>query len=264
MKYDPKTECDVLLAIRELGEGTTEEIHEYTKTINKDLLTRYLRRWKAKKIVAANYIKGVVVWKLADIPPFYMSGIMALVKGTINEDMRVAMDALDETLKTQGRIIKPKSVWGGYKFVNVVFETIDPILGGRRGNEDGKLFIPKTGNKRFIPSSWIRAWIGTNAGLRNLPQSIKYRVVAVNSELPEFKPETIQLKVKIGLCNYEAIPKGTQFTVRMAFPLRGCELQTIKSWMEYLAMIGETPLRGLGANPFALGGRVKLVSHEIV
>lgn len=266
MKYDPETECKVLLAVKELGEATTDEILMFfTKEkidIEKKDLLRYLRRWKAKKIIAANYHNGLILWKLADIPPWYLSGVMTIVKGTTDVDMRTALDGLNEKLKSQGRIIEPRGVWGDYHFFDVTFEAVDPILGGRLSKNDGELILPVNNQGKFIPSSWIRAWMGSNAALANLPHSLKYHVVVTNSQLPKMEAKSYRLKVKMGLCKYEAIPQGTQWTTRIAFPFRGCKIKTKEQWQEFLKLIGEMPLRGLGANPFALGGRVKLVEMK--
>lgn len=262
MRYDPETECKVLLAVKERKEATTEELHSFLKDqmeldIEKKVLIRYLRRWKAGKIIAVSYHDGEILWKLADIPPWYVSGIMTIVKGTTDVDMRTAMDGLNEKLKSQGRIIEPRGVWGGYKFYDVTFEAVDPILGGRFSKVDGQLILPRNRQGRFIPSSWIRAWIGTNAALANLPHAVKYHLAVSNSQLPDFKAEHHRLKVKMGIADYEAIPEGTQWTTRIGFPTRGCKLKKKEEWLQFLTLAGETPLRGLGANPFALGGRIK-------
>lgn len=268
MKYDPKLECEVLLAIQERGEATTEELLNFLTEqqkvdIDQKTLIRYLRRWKAKKVVAGNYHDGQVVWKIADIPPWYISGVMTIVKGTVDTDMRTELDALNDRLKSQGRIVQPRSMWGDYHMVEATFETVDPILGGRLSGKDGELVLPKTKDgKRFIPSSWPRAWIGSNAALQDLPHSIKYHLAVMNVELPEFEPEYHRLKVKTGLARYEAIPAGTQFTVKMGLPFKGSKLKTLEDWQKFFNLISEIPLRGLGANPFALGGRVKLVEMK--
>ena len=262
MKYDPETECKVLLAVKECGEATTEELLAFlTKQMNVEieskLLVRYLRRWKAKKVVAVNYHDGQVVWKIADIPPWYISGVMTIVKGTTDVDMRTALDGLNEKLKSQGRIVEPRGVWGDYKFFDVTFEAVDPILGGRLSENDGHLVLPRNNQGLFIPSSWIRAWMGSNAALANLPHALKYHLAVANSQLPDFKPNHYKLKVKMGIADYEAIPEGTKWITRIGFPMRGCRIKSKDQWLQFLELAGETPLRGLGANPFALGGRIK-------
>lgn len=266
MKYDPETECKVLLAIKECGEATTEELSAFLDKqeaiIEQKDLVRYLRRWKAKKIVAATYHKGQLLWKLADIPPWYVSGVMTIVKGTTDVDMRTALDGLNEKLKSQGRIVEPKGVWGDYHFFAITFEAVDPILGGRLSQTDGHLVLPSNAQGQFIPSSWIRAWIGSNAALSDIPHSLKYHLAVSNSQLPEFKPKHYKLKVKMGIADYEAIPAGTKWTTKIGFPFRGCRIKTKEDWLQFLQLSGETPLRGLGANPFALGGRIKVIEMK--
>ena len=83
-----------------------------------------------------------------------------------------------------------------------------------------------------------------------------------NSQLPEFTPEHHRLKVKMGIADYEAIPAGTRWTTRIGFPMRGCRIKTKDAWLQFLTLAGETPLRGLGANPFALGGRIKPIEMK--
>lgn len=267
MKYDPEMECKVFLAVKELGEATTDEVLEYLTEnekveIERKVLIRYLRRWKAKKVLAGNYHANKLLWKPADIPPWYVSGIMAIVKGTVNVDMRDALDGLNERLKKAGRIIEPRGVWGDYHRVGITFETVDPILGGWLSQTDGELVIPNRSGKRFIPANWFKGWLGSNAALANLPQSIRFHVGLQNAELPEFKPQTYRLKVKMGLCSYEAIPPKTQVKTIWTLPLRGSRLKTFDDWRKFLKQATEFPLRGLGANPYALGGRIKLVEMK--
>jgi hypothetical protein len=178
--------------------------------------------------------------------------------------MRDALDGLNERLKGEGRIIEPRSVWGGYKEVELTFETIDPILGGWIGPEEGELVIPNNNGKRFIPANWFKGWIGSNAGLMDLPESIRFHIQVENAQLPEFEPIKRQLKVRTGLATYETIPPKTQFTVTWTLPTRGSKLKTIEQWIQFIKRISERPLRGLGANPYAMGGRVKLTNYKTI
>lgn len=269
MKYDPEIEVKVFLALKELGEASTKELVEYLKTqlkfdIEEKIVLRYLRRWKAKKVVSIVYHDKEVLWKLADIPPWYVSGIMALCNGTVDADMRTALDAMNEKLSKQGRIIEPRGVWGKYQKAQLIFETVDPILGGWVSKKDGETIIPMVNGKRRIPANWFKGWLGSNAALFDLPQSIRFHIQVSNAELPDFTPKRYQLKVKMGLNEYEAIPSGTEITVVWSFPLKGCKLKSLDEWRQFIEEICETPLRGLGANPFALGGRLKLLSLKII
>lgn len=266
MKYDPKMEALVFLAVKELGEATTEEIFDYVteqeKTeISKTQLMRYLRRWKAKKILALNYHDGQTVWKLADIPPWYSSGIMAICKGTTNDDMNLALEGLDKRLQEQGRIIKPHGVYGQYQTLQLTFKTVDPILGGWVSKEERELIFPRNAKgELFIPMNWLHGWIRDNAALVDLPQSLTHHIAWGNGVFAE-QPELLKkcLKVKTGLSTYEAIPEGSEFTVLVRIPLKGTDMKTLENFKEFLDMLAEAPLRGLGAYPRAFGGRVKLI-----
>lgn len=265
MKYEPEKEVKVFLAIHELGEATVKEVQEYLKQHEKtdldmNTLKRYLGRWKAKKVMAVSFKEGETLFKLADIPPSYVSGIMAICKGTTSEDMRLALDGLNEELKGQGRIIEPRGVYGGYIKYKMVFETIDPILGGWRGGEDGKLIFPNVDGSPIIPANWFYGWIRDNAALAEMPQSVCSHIAFINGKfikIPELG--NVELKVKIGLANYETIPTGTQFETIMRFPYRGTRLKTEKELERFFKELEDAPLRGFGANPRALGGRIKLV-----
>ncbi len=265
MKYKPKEEIAVFSAVKELGEATEQEILDYLKDhekiqIPKSDLRRYIRRWKAKKIFALNSIDGKWLVKLADIPAWYMSGIMAICKGTDNEEMQMAIEGLNERLKKQGRIIKPRGVWGNYHTFEMTFETLTPILGGRLSNEERKLVFPKNNGRLFIPSSWFKGLFRSNSALIDLPQSIAYHIAISNGQfLKQPKTKQIQLKVKTGLSTYESIPAGTQFKATMRFPFRGSTLKNKKQILEWFKLMEVAPLRGLGANPYALGSRIKLL-----
>ncbi|MDH5449243.1 MAG: hypothetical protein OEX01_09630 [Candidatus Bathyarchaeota archaeon] len=270
MKYAPEIEVKVFQAVKELGEATQEEITAFLKKhleieLDSSHLRRYLRRWKAKKVFAFNYIKDQEVIKLADIPPWYASGIMALVTGSTNETMQLEMEKLNDRLKTQGRIVQPRSVWGDFKTFEVIFETIDPILGGRLDMEttdgNGSLQFPRNSGMPFVPMNWLKGWLRSNAGLVDLPQAVCYHTAWSNGEfleIPTFEHKTLTSR-RGGVISYEAIPKKTQFKAILRFPFRGCKITSEKQLKEWLKLLEVAPLRGLGANPFAFGGRVKLV-----
>jgi len=275
MKYKPEEEVAVFATVKELGEATEEEILEYLKDnfkskafpdgleLTKTTVRRYIRRYKAKKIFALNSLDGHWVVKLADIPPWYMSGIMALCKDSDSEEMKMAIEGLDERLKNQGRIIKPRGVWGDYRTFDLTFECLTPILGGRLSGEERTLEFPRNNGQLVIPSSWFHGMFRDNAALIDLPQSITYHLAISNGEFTN-KPKTehIQLKVKTGLVSYEAVSRGSRFNITIRFPFRGSTLKKKQQIIDWLKMIEVAPLRGLGANPKALGGRIKLVKIE--
>lgn len=268
MKYQPKEEIAVFAAVKEMGEATLKEISDYLSehmklTIPDDKILRIVRRWKSKKIFALNYINKQWVAKIADIPPWYASGMMDIVKGTDNEAMRIETEALNERLKNQGRIIEPRGVYGNYKTFKLTFEALTPILGGRLSGSERELIFPRNDGKLFVPSNWIRGMLRDNAALINLPKSIAYHIAVGNGEfLKQPKIEQIQLKVFQGLTTYEAVLKGSKFAVTVRFPFKGTRLKKKEQIIEWFELMEEAPLRGLGANPRALGGRIKLVNIE--
>lgn len=268
IKYNPEEEVAVFAAVKELKEATTEEVLEYLQEqkkmkIKKNLLIRYLRKWKAGKIIAGNYLNGKLLWKLADIPPWYYSGIMAICKGTDSIEMRDALDGLNERLKNEGRIIQPRGVWGNYHTFNMTFECLTPILGGRLSGEERRLIFPNNNGRLIIPSSWFIGMFRDNAALIDLPKSIAYHIAVGNGEfIKEPETEDIQLKVKTGLSTYEAVKQGSKFKVIVRFPFKGSKLKSKKQIQEWFKLMEEAPLRGLGANPKALGGRIRLLEMK--
>jgi len=266
MKYNPKLEVQVFEALQELGEATLDEIYEYlTEKMNvkieKDVLLRYIRRWKAKKVVAISYVNNETVYKMADIPPWYASGIMAIVRKQNEEEMREALEALDKKLKEGTRVITPRGIYGNYKTFVAIFETVDKILGGRIGNNgEEELQFPTEKGKPIIPPNWFRGLIRDNAALADLPKSIAYHFGFSSGEfLEEPKLETVTLKVKQGIAKYQAVPSGTKFRIKFRAPMRGTTLKTKEQLEQFFHAISEAPLRGLGANPYAYGGRIRLL-----
>ncbi len=270
MKYNPELECKIFLGIKELGETSLEELLDYMKKhekleIDKKDIKRYVGRWKAKKVVAVTFKDGVTLYRMADIPAWYSSGVMAIVKGSVNEDMKTAIEGLNERLKKQGRIIQPRGVYGNYVSYKMTFESIDSILGGWISETEGELQFPRKNGEMFIPANWFYGWIRDNSALINLPKSICYHIGFSNGKFNN-KPKTekIQLKVKIGLATYEALPEKTKFETIMRFPFKGTTLKTEKQVKDFFKQLEICPLRGFGANSRALGGKIKLVSMETI
>jgi hypothetical protein len=265
MKYEPEIEVKVFLAIRELGEATKEEVLDYLKdheklTLNPKDLSRYVGRWKSKKIIAVSFKDGETVYKLADVPAWYTSGIMAICKGTTNTDMREALDGLNERIVNEGRIIQPRSPYSDFHSFKLKFETIDKILGGWKGEEEGNLVFPRSDGKLFVPSNWFKGWIRDNAGLVNLVSSVCYHLGIGNGKfLKTPKMGFIQLKVKVGLATYEYIESGSPFEIILRYPMKGTTIKSEDELKSFFKMLEEAPIRGFGANPFALGGRIRLV-----
>jgi len=269
MEYNPKEEIAVFSAIRELKEASTDEVLNYLNKqmkmeIKKDKLIRYLRKHKAGKVIAGNYHNGELLWKMADIPAWYSSGIMAICNSTSTEiEMKLALESLNEKIKKEPRIIEPRGVWGDYHTFDMTFETITPILGGWSNGEERKLVFPKIDGKLVILPNWMYGLMRNNAALIDLPQSITYHLaISKGTFLEQPKTEWKQLKVKEGMCDYEMIPKGCKFKLMMRFPFRGSKLKTKQQIVDWFKMIEEAGLDGLGANSKVFGGIIKLVKIE--
>lgn len=268
MKYAPKTEVLVFQATKELGEGSREEIREYLKDhlkleLEEDELLRYLFRWKAKKVFTIRTRNSLEVWALADIPPWYTSGIMATLAKSTNEEMKIELDALDARIKDGSEIITKHPQWNTYKSYLLTFEAVDRILGGRPTKKERELQFPKReDNSLFVPSSWFYGWMRDNQGLMECVAT-QYHTAWGNGEFPE-QPETSlqNLHVKTGMTDFEAIPEGTQFKVILRFPMKGSKMKSDEDLFRFFDMLAEAPIRGFGAYPRAFGGRIRIVEKQ--
>jgi hypothetical protein len=269
MKYDAKIEILVFQTIKELGEGTREELLDYlAKHLNLEMkpmdLMRYLFKWKAKKVVTIRTRNGSEVWALADIPPWYASGIMATLQKSTNEEMKTEIEALDQRIKEGSEIIIKHSPWNSYESYELTFETVDVILGGHPTEEDRELAFPRSHGKPFIPSSWFYGWFRDNQALMETVATHYHTAFGCGEFTEEPKLEKKTLKVKMGLCTYEAIPEGTKFKLLIRFPMKGSKIKTETDLRKFLEMLEEAPIRGLGAYPRAFGGRVKLLEMRAI
>ena len=267
MKIDYKKEAAVFSAVKERGEGTRTELLECLKTkFNFDLtepeLLRYLGIWKAKKTITVRTRSNEEVWALADIPPWYCSGIMALVQSA-SGDLKMEFDALDERFKNEGRRIQePKSPWKDFLSYKFTFETLDPILGGQPGEEERKTVFPRNHGKPCIPAAWFYGIIRDNQGLMNVAALHYHTAIGVGQFIGEPKLTERTVKVKMGMNTYETIDEGEKFQITMRFPSKGSKLKTKADIQHFFDLISEAPIRGLGAYPRAFGGRIKLLEMQ--
>lgn len=275
MKYDPKEELLVLMAIEQLGEASIEEVTEYIanhwqeltntkpKTITSETLLRYARRWNKRKAISSNIVNGHLVYSLADIPWFPKNQIIRCLKAPNVTEAQVLIDAYETKMKEKRSIREPASVYRDYKRFELIFETIDQVAGGIPDGER-KLSFPKKNGTPFIPINWFRGWLRDNSGLMNLPQStFIYKVGYSTGEfLNPPKLHTKQVKVKMGLSEYEYIEAGEKFKTIIAFPMHGTTMKTAEQLRQFFSLLEESPIKGLGAYPGAFGGRVKLVEMK--
>lgn len=267
MKYDPKAEILVFQSVKELGEGTREEIHDYLKDhLEKELsnsdIFRYLQRFKARKVFSIRTRDGKEVWAIADIQPWYASGMMDILKKTTNAEMTAEIKALDGRLKAGTTWTDRVPLWCDYHTYELTFEMLDMILGGHPTSEDRQTAFPRRGDDLIVPSNWLKGWLRDNQPLVN-SVGLQYHVAFGIGEFLE-QPKIIKktLKVKTGLCEYEAIEAGAKFKVIVRLPMKGSKLKTEEEWRSFFEMLGVSAIRGLGANPSALGGRAKLITMK--
>lgn len=267
MKYEPKTEILVFQAVKELGESSREEIDEYlSKHLQLELkpneLMRFLFKWKSKKIFTIRTRNSVEVWALADIPPWYASGIMATLSKSTNEEMKAEIEALDARIKEGSEIIVKHSPWNTYKSYELTFETLDTILGGQPSDEDRETVFPRRSGKPYMPASWFYGWVRDNQALME-SVAIHYHVAFGSGEFLE-EPKLVKktLKVKTGLNTYEAVPEGSKFKLVMRFPMKGSKIRSEEDLQRFFKLLEDAPIRGLGAYPRAFGGRVKLLEMK--
>lgn len=267
LKIDYKKEATVLAAIVQNGERTRQELLDILKTnfnlvLTESELMRYLGIWKSKKIVTVRTRSGDEVWAIKDIPPWYCSGVMTLVQSA-SGDLKMEIDALDERLKNEGgRIKEPKSIYTDFVSYNMVFQNIDPILGGHSTDEDRKLMFPRNHGKLCIPPNWMKGFIRDNEILMNVA-ALQYHV-AIGVGIYRNTPKTFRkiLKGKIGMTDFEAVDEDEIFDVVMRFPSKGTKLKNDEDIKKFFALCAEAPIRGIGAYPHALGGRIKLLEMQ--
>lgn len=267
MKIDYKKEAAVFAAVKERGEGTRTELLECLKNrFNFDLteseLIRYLGMWKAKKTITVRTRANEEVWALADIPPWYTSGVLALAQQA-SGDLKAELDALDERLKNDGgRVVDPKSIWQDFVSYRFTFETLDPILGGHQSNEDRKTVFPRNHGKPCVPAAWFYGLIRDNQGLLNVAALHYHTAIGVGLFTDDTKLTEKTVKVKMGMNTYEAVEEGSRFNITMRFPSKGSKLKTKADIQRFFDLISEAPIRGLGAYPRAFGGRIKLLEMQ--
>lgn len=267
MKIDYKKEATVLAAIIENGERTREELLEILKNsfkmeLKPSELLRYLGIWKSKKVITVRTRAGDEVWAVADIPPWYASGVMTLIK-TVDANLKLELEALDARLKEEGGIIKrPRSVYQDFVSYKLTFENLDPILGGHPTEEDRKTQFPRNHGRLCIPPNWIKGFIRDNQPLMDVGALQYHTAIGVGLYEEGIETSRKTLKVKTGLNDFEAVPEGAKFTITMRFPTKGTKIKNGEDIKKFFNLCAEAPIRGLGAYPHALGGRVKLLEMQ--
>jgi len=263
IKYDVQKETRVLWIIKELGLASIEEAEDrYQELFDEPIENANLiiRRWKARKA----FVMENGRYKIANIPPWFKSLRMdQLIHLTKKESTEMLKDL--EDFFTGGEVVGGKKPqWRDFVKLQLTFESLDPILGGRPGDVEGKTVFPREGEKLIVPINWMKGLTRDNAALMNVV-GLQYHVAWGKGYWEDgietiIKTAPISTRGKgIGVAHYESVPAGNKFTIFVRWPMRGCAINSIEKIQEWCAMMAETPIRGLGANSKAYGGRIKLV-----
>jgi hypothetical protein len=262
-KYDPAKELKVLWIIKEIGLVSIEEISDRYRELFHETyadVNLVVRRWKARGALSIEDGR----YKLADVPPWFQSLKQAqLIHLSKTESQNMWKDL--ETIFVGEQTAIPKSgAWGHFQKFTFEFEALDPILGGIVTDEGNRLAFPRDGDLLVVPKSWLRGFIRDNQSIFDV-QGLQNHV-AWGKGVFDKDTKTIALKATvssrgkgIGIVNYEAVPKGSRFTVPVMWPMRGCSINSVLKIQDSFDILAETSIRGLGANPNAYGGRIKLL-----
>ena len=267
MKRNVVLEAQILKAIEVLGEATEPEIiteikEQFALEINDYEFMRNLRRWLAKKCITVTKLNGENAYKLRDVPPFFKSLQTYQLKGITAQDAEITIEKLEQHYQAINASISKSPAYGGYSFLECEFETLDLVAGGDSGTEDRTLKFPTKGGKPYIRGNWMSGYLRDNSRLVEVNGTFLREYASVSDSQPlEVETNLVpNIKVKEGMCAYETIPIGTKFTVKMRVPLRGSKLKSVKDFEQFLHMLEDTPLRGLGAYSKYFGGRIKLLT----
>lgn len=270
-KLNPKEEFMVLMTIKDKGEVSLSEMQNYIKehwnvNIDSESINRYARRWKKRKVAAANLISGEWVYSLRDIPWYPEAQMIHVVKpDTADSEAKAFLDNYNDELKERGSVSKRLPNIRDYKSVTVTFETLDYIAGGLPSDkEEGVLTFPRHNGNIYIPRNWIKGFHRWNARLINVNENFAKDRMAFSSGEFATQPKTEKKSQisKNGPVTYETVPPGAKFTFTVRFPTHGCDVQLETELKRMYKECELAPLRGLGAYDSAFGGRIKLVDWK--
>lgn len=262
----------VLATVKEEGEVSIDEIETFLKDRGIELerikIIDYIRKSKAKGILATSYFNERTVYKMAAIRPWFVSLNMA----TLLEDQSAFDNALEKIDKTfKAAATGPgTNTYRNYKPYEVVIETIDPILGGVPTNEKNKMAMRRDAdNKPIIAAQQLRAWTRDNLYLSETPSAL-FRWITYTDAYPlEEDVKLIKLKARgapgAGYFWHEAWPAETKLRFSERIPLTArANPDPVGAILKMYELAEKMPRRGLGANPFAYGGKIRLVELKPV
>jgi len=195
---------------------------------------------------------------------------MINIVGMRGPEAKNAVNSIEEMFPEATKSIRePKGKVGDYLDVEITFETVDPILGGTPSNGDMlKLRVDYATNKPSITPAQFKGWVrqngrrvGWNANARSW---IGYApaVPVGDYELIEVEAPVTSQGRGVGKQKYEAFAPGTVLKTVWAIPLRGQGIEGVEDVERLFETGAVNPVRGLGANPYYYGGRVKLLEAK--
>jgi len=272
MKYNAKDIVYAFGALQELGLANAEEVkefleQEFKKDMDLDVIKLVLERLRAKDILSIDTNSR---YKIAKIPAPFLSVKMAVIKQWRSKDFGKVVQEFEQAYPQGGQLIEKKGFIHDYQLVTVIFENVDPILGGVPTDRNGRMQVHRNNEgKPVISAGQMYGWFRENERISNLDANAHNHIgfaEAVPTEevkLTELKaPVVIKRQGGCGIVSYEAFPSGTQFKTFMRIPLKGIGFSEItwrKQLEQYFEAVAVCPKRGLGANSRYYGGRVKLV-----
>lgn len=255
----------VLATIKDLGVASLGEVMEYMAAegaeIEAEKCNLYIERWRGRSVVAITYVNGELRYKIKDVPPWFASVRMT-------ELMRSGLQGFNDLIeKVKEYFGDASNPYHDYRPLRLIIETLDPILGGiPEGAENTRSLKLRRKNGSDVPviaSNQIRAWHRDNFPLVGIAKYLHRHIAFSDMEpIGDLKSETLSARVLKGFSDYEAIPAGTRMMFKMVVPCKGkVKLDPLKL-KELYDVASETPIRGLGANPFVYGGHFKLIEME--
>ena len=275
MVYNPKEEILVLTVLNEIGLANPQEIGEQLEKINKPILPTnlllILERWKAKDAVVIDYGTGQKRYKLAKIPAPFKSLKMENVLKMRLTDAKTLVAELETEFPTPTESFHaPRGgLIGNYKTVEITFEAIDPILGGTPVDSETEYKLHRNpAGKPVIAPAQMKGYFRENLRLLDGINPNGYSWIAYTEAIPTDEPKLTKVQAPVvvkgrggvGIAHYEAFASGTKFKTVIRIPLNGIGLKNGIADIRTLFELCEIcPKRGLGANPFYLGGKIKLI-----
>jgi len=275
MKSNPKKELIILLTIEELGLASVEEIMEHVaekfsdSRLKVDVSETSLicERWKAKDLLTTDFSHDVKRYKIAQIPPAFKSLKMINLSKMPKKDADKVRAEIEEMFPDDKvPMSKPRGEVRDYERYEITFEAVDPILGGTPDSGDTlKLRRDALTGKPCITPAQFKGWVRQNCRLVGWGTNAK-AWIGYSPGIPLGNVEMLTLEAPIvsqgrgrGIQKYEALPPGTKLKTTWQVPLSGQQIEGMSHVRELFDRAEVAPLRGLGANPYYYGGRIKLL-----